>query len=212
MSNICIITDSRGAFKGPNYNWVDFYTNNSNNYHFISLEKSRSFSSLFIHVPIVLNEQTEFDLAIIQIGISEYILPWKKPVWKELLEKIDPSYPDHLTRFPDTTIGLHLFNNCYHYRNDDIIKEFFSKLRQRCKKLLFIELPYTWKPWIEKTKIMNELFSSCCDATIPLSQDPTFPAKCTANTNWDRVHYLDDFAKQLSDMIIEKSNILLSNK
>ena len=91
-------------------------------------------------------------------------------------------------------------------RNDEVIGKLFSKVRKYCKKILFIQMPYSWDVYYERTLIMNEVFSKFCDASILLPLDVEFPAKYTLYNGIDRVHYTDEYHGILSDLVYKKIN------
>ena len=53
----------------------------------------------------------------------------------------------------------------------------------------------------EKTIMMNKLYSSLCDEHITLPMDQHFPEKHTVFSGIDRVHYTQDYARQLANMV-----------
>ena len=198
---IVISTDSRGIFSvNGGQPWVSHFKSN-NKQHKILLTKEDCvfFTSIFDHLPLILNTGKS-DVIIVQLGYHEYVVPWIKACLKDIAI-YDPDYENHLTPFPDASIGSHLFKKTFHYRNDDVIRKVFLQIKQQCKKLIFISMPYSWGEFKDKTIMMNNLYSSCCDSTIWLPMDPDFPKKNTQNDNIDRVHYTNEYAKYIAKLV-----------
>jgi len=198
---IAILTDSRGAM-GMTPCWKELFVANNPQYEcFITRDKNEAFSSLFIHVPIIASSGKNFEVAIIQLGYHEYVIPWAFPYWKEVVAEMDPDYKNHLTLVPDLNLGGHLLHDAFTYRNDVAIGKQFNELRKYCKKLLFIQMPYSWAEYEERTRTMNAVYGACCDASIVLPMDPDFPIKNTVCSGIDRVHYTAEYAKELCEMV-----------
>lgn len=169
-----------------------------------SREQYRYFTNIWDHLLALQTMDKKFDIGIIQLGYHDYVVPWTIQVWKTLECMNENDLKDNLISFPTTKIGSHLFKDCYNFNNDKVIKETFKEIRKYCKKLIFIQMPYSWAEFLERTIQMNKLYSECCDETISLPMDPDFPEKHTRNTMEDRVHYLDEYHEVISNMVIEK--------
>ena len=205
---VFISTDSRGATPGPKHTWISLFKAQHPEFH-CEVPACVNFTSIFEQFPKMLFTNKVFDFLIVQNGYHDMIVPWKSCVYKQKLPQYDPYWDRHLIPFPDQNIGNHEFRGCYHYQDDEMIRKMFRLIRQKCRKIVFIQCPFTWEAFVERTQVMNKLFGECADAVIEMPQDADFPKRCTPYTDTDRVHYLDAFAQELSDMVYKKLNGIL---
>jgi len=196
-------TDSRGITLGPKTTWISLLKEQHKDIDIIYNPGWGSFGTLNHYLPVFEREKDFFDVTIIQLGYHDYCIPWIASFFQGL-EDYDPDYKNHLIKFEDGYIGPTFFKNTYRYRNDEAIKHMFSLYRKKTKKLLWLSLPYQWEEFLEQTKVVNELFGSCCDESVILPMDPDFPRRCTFNCGIDKVHYLDFYNQEIANMVYEK--------
>ena len=198
---IAIASDSRGAEGRPPWTFL-LMDDNPQHEYFASLPISTSFTTIFDHTPRLLSAG-KFDLGIIQLGYHEYVVPWVMSYWDVTVKDYDPDYREHLSLCPDFILGgqFKLFKKTYHYRHDETVKKVFDLIRTCCNKLIFVQMPYSWEEFKDKTIMMNSVYAPLCDATVALPMDQDFPEKHTVYSGIDRVHYNQDYAKHLADLV-----------
>ena len=202
---ILISTDSRGVVYGYTASWCNELVVKLQEKANIEFSKSqnRFFTTLWSHLEEIEKNKKEYDLSIIQLGYHEYVMPWTMPVWRSLDLTAD-DLAKSLSPVPDCNLGGHLVKKCFVYRNDNMIESLFIRLRRFVKKIIFIQLPYTWDSFYERTIIMNEVFSKFCDATVTLPMNKEFPEQHTLYNGIDRVHYLDEYHKIIANLVEEQ--------
>jgi hypothetical protein len=206
---IAIATDSRGDVGWPPWTAM-FVSDHPQHQCFASLPVSTSFTTIFDHTPRLISAG-KFDIGIVQLGYHEYVVPWNMGYWDAIVKDFDPNYRDHVTLCPDFDLGggFRPFRKTYHYRHDETVADVFRQLRTCCDRLLFVGMPFSWKEFEAKTIMMNEVYSSLCDAAIQLPMDPEFPVFNTLFNGVDRVHYTQDYARQLAIMVGETVKCLI---
>jgi hypothetical protein len=206
MSKIAIATDSRGTMgAGDGSPWTTYFKETSPQHDvFNTLWQRASFTSIFDHLPVFL-KSGQFDIGIIQLGYHDYVIPWIKTCLKNI-KPFDADYEKYLTPHPEITLAGHTFKNTFNYRHDEAVKKCFEQIRTHCKKLIFIQMPYSWEEFKERTIMMNVIYSSFCDTSIALPMDSEFPKLHTAYSNLDMVHYTPTYSQYLAGLVTQEVN------
>jgi len=206
--SIYIGTDSRGVVpKGSS--WVDHFRRKYGEPGFISLEQNIWFTTIYDHIEGLRKINKKFDIGILQLGLNDNVIPWNLKLIEASYKKIDPEWYRYVKRAPDFSNGFGKFKNCYWYFNEVGVRKIFGEMRGFCKKLIYIEIPYTWGEMHARSNYCNKFYGGECDLIIKMPQDPGFPARATKNLPNDKVHYLESYTEILCDMVIEGVNSLI---
>jgi len=197
---ICIGADSRAVIP-VGKSWVDHFNRKYKLDPFILLKGCVYFSDIYAHARTLKEINQHFDICIIQLGLNENVIPWNLSALDCVYKDLDPNWQAHTAKAPDFANGFRSFKNCYYYFNEDLVIETFKVIRKYCDKLLYVEIPYNWVDFWERTILTNQIYGNLSDAVIKMPTDPGFPAKCTTNTPQDQCHYLETYTEELADMI-----------
>jgi len=176
---IVIASDSRG-YSPIKYNWVKILSRNlrkegytvNSNIGWNRSGKSKGTKIRIVTVYSILQQLQEdnqyYDMGIIQCGIHDRVLEWTTSVWKFILP------PREFDKSKFVKMGNRSeFSGLYD--DDDIIREYFQKIRKYVNYIIVIGM-HSFKKHADKKRRMchknilkmNNLYSECSDYFVAL--------------------------------------------